>query len=412
MPLVEQSDSGNRCSFRLRRIGTAATFPGISDTFKINKEITLVGRNPSSSDIFLDSNKNKVMISRLHARIITEKDDNGKHSFKISDTSLNGTYVNDIKIADSCDIHPGDIITFGHLRGAVLSPGMFAEQQDSEFRFAFERYPATPPEKSKKMSSEESSCSPEFGRQTPSHKSLKPGPKTPLFSAFNLPQLSSFVTPGTPGQVTACTSINKSTRLPDSVHAKHSWQQDFVGDSCNSEHSDDDLLAYAATAVGAMEDSDEDLFSVQLPESPESFNEAYSPSNRSEHLLGISSIAEPTLQVNESKCKRFKAAQRRQTSHVKIANRRHSKSKETTKKRKMSRKSSKSKDSVTNQEEDDSMYNTCASVDCVHPHNKQKIVDWVQCDDCDAWYHVKCMGLTLKSVRPKSALFHCGCMYM
>ena len=103
---------------------------------RINKEITLVGRNPSSSDIFLDSNKNKVMISRLHARIITEKDDNGKHSFKISDTSLNGTYVNDIKIADSCDIHPGDIITFGHLRGAVLSPGMFAEQQDSEFRFA------------------------------------------------------------------------------------------------------------------------------------------------------------------------------------------------------------------------------------------------------------------------------------
>ena len=103
------------------------------------------------------------------------------------------------------------------------------------------------------------------------------------------------------------------------MHAKHSWQRDFVGDSCNSEHSDDDLVAYAATAVGAMEDSDEDLFSVQLPESPESFNEAYSSSNRSEHLLGISSIAEPTLQVNEeSKCKRFKAAQRRQTSHVKI----------------------------------------------------------------------------------------------
>jgi len=45
---------------------------------RINKEITVIGRNPSTSDIFLDSNKNKVMISRLHARIITEKDDTGK----------------------------------------------------------------------------------------------------------------------------------------------------------------------------------------------------------------------------------------------------------------------------------------------------------------------------------------------
>lgn len=103
--------------------------------YRINKEITVVGRNPSSSDIFLDSNKNKVMISRLHARIISEKDATGKHTFKISDTSLNGTYINDIKISDSCDLNPGDTVTFGHLKGAVLPPGVVAQQPDSEFRF-------------------------------------------------------------------------------------------------------------------------------------------------------------------------------------------------------------------------------------------------------------------------------------
>ena len=32
-------------------------------------------------------------------------------------------------------------------------------------------------------------------------------------------------------------------------------------------------MAYAAAAGEAMEDSDEDIFSVQLPESPESFDE-------------------------------------------------------------------------------------------------------------------------------------------
>lgn len=75
------------------------------------------------------------MISRLHARILTEKDSKGNQTFKISDTSLNGTYVNDIKIADSCDLHLGDTVTFGHVKGAVLTPGVLAQQPDSEFRF-------------------------------------------------------------------------------------------------------------------------------------------------------------------------------------------------------------------------------------------------------------------------------------
>ena len=75
------------------------------------------------------------MISRLHARIVTDKDGTGKQTFRISDTSLNGTFVNDVKIADCCDLNPGDTVTFGHLRGAVLTPGALAQQPDSEFRF-------------------------------------------------------------------------------------------------------------------------------------------------------------------------------------------------------------------------------------------------------------------------------------
>ena len=76
--------------------------------------------------------------------------------------------------------------------------------------------------------------------------------------------------------------------------------------------------------------------------------------------------------------------------------------------KKNARKSSRS--SECGEDQDNFMYNTCASVDCVHPHNRDKLVDWVQCDDCDDWYHVKCTGLTLESVRPKSAKFHCGCV--
>lgn len=69
-----------------------------------------------------------------------------------------------------------------------------------------------------------------------------------------------------------------------------------------------------------------------------------------------------------------------------------------------------SRSSTSGDSNDNFMYNTCASVDCIHPHDIDKLVDWVQCDDCDDWYHVKCTGLTLKSVQPKSAKFHCGCV--
>lgn len=76
--------------------------------------------------------------------------------------------------------------------------------------------------------------------------------------------------------------------------------------------------------------------------------------------------------------------------------------------KKNSHKSTTSSDS--DKDEDNLLYNSCSSVDCIHPHNRDKLVDWVQCDDCDDWYHVKCTGLTLESVRPKSAKFHCGCV--
>lgn len=39
----------------------------------------------------------------------------------------------------------------------------------------------------------------------------------------------------------------------------------------DSDQSNDDLRAYAAAAADAMADSEEDIFSIRLPESPESY---------------------------------------------------------------------------------------------------------------------------------------------
>ena len=73
-------------------------------------------------------------------------------------------------------------------------------------------------------------------------------------------------------------------RLSDTSQGKQNWRQHFIGDSSDSEHSDDELRAYAAAAGEALEESDEDIFSVQLPESPESFDEAVAAScSRTDH---------------------------------------------------------------------------------------------------------------------------------
>ncbi|XP_023665738.1 transcription factor 19 [Paramormyrops kingsleyae] len=50
----------------------------------------------------------------------------------------------------------------------------------------------------------------------------------------------------------------------------------------------------------------------------------------------------------------------------------------------------------------------CASGRCRMP--QQDTVQWIQCDDCDAWYHIDCVQRdTGTSALDTSADFHCGC---
>ncbi|MGH0171016.1 UNVERIFIED_CONTAM: hypothetical protein FKN15_059940 [Acipenser sinensis] len=49
----------------------------------------------------------------------------------------------------------------------------------------------------------------------------------------------------------------------------------------------------------------------------------------------------------------------------------------------------------------------CAARHCHLP--QEDTVQWVQCDDCDAWYHVACVGCNYSSLKDSTAEFHCGC---
>ena len=82
--------------------------------------MTIIGRDKQKVEFFIDSSKHKGLISRIHARIFRSRTRSGKHVFKICDTSLNGTYVNGIKILNEASLNPGDTVAFGHLQGAAL----------------------------------------------------------------------------------------------------------------------------------------------------------------------------------------------------------------------------------------------------------------------------------------------------
>ena len=52
---------------------------------------------------------------------------------------------------------------------------------------------------------------------------------------------------------------------------------------------------------------------------------------------------------------------------------------------------------------------TCDSPDCLKPSGST--IDWVQCDDCDLWFHTVCVGCNLEVVQKINASFHCGCVW-
>lgn len=84
------------------------------------KEIRIGRLNSTNPPNYLiESCINKRMISRNHATI--ERLPDG--GFILYDHSMNGTYVNYVRVSGGVTLKNGDIVCFGHLNGANLKPG-------------------------------------------------------------------------------------------------------------------------------------------------------------------------------------------------------------------------------------------------------------------------------------------------
>ncbi|XP_069113088.1 uncharacterized protein [Argopecten irradians] len=123
--------------FHLRRIGPPATRPRVADIMDFYEVTTMIGKSPQSTYIIDSaSDMRRKYISRNHARVVIRTPSNDHRLF---DDSMNGVFVNNLKILHNVTLTEGDRVTFGHPRGAEIPGGMRKLQPDSEYQFLFER---------------------------------------------------------------------------------------------------------------------------------------------------------------------------------------------------------------------------------------------------------------------------------
>ena len=76
---------------------------------RLKQGATTFGRG-ATADVYIDSLELKNFISRRHAVIVGERDEDGQLQFILHNHGLNGTYVNDVRVScvmimKWCDMH-------------------------------------------------------------------------------------------------------------------------------------------------------------------------------------------------------------------------------------------------------------------------------------------------------------------
>ncbi|XP_061188894.1 uncharacterized protein LOC133197070 [Saccostrea echinata] len=134
---MERLNSSNHPQFHLKRIGPAPNRPRVVSVMDFYKVTSIIGRNGLEVDFYIDSDTRvqSQMISRIHARVVIQP--NNDH--KLFDDSLNGVFVNHIKIRGNVILSEGDRVTFGHPVGRDIPFGTWERQVNNHHQFIFEK---------------------------------------------------------------------------------------------------------------------------------------------------------------------------------------------------------------------------------------------------------------------------------
>ncbi|XP_078607341.1 uncharacterized protein LOC144879607 [Branchiostoma floridae x Branchiostoma japonicum] len=133
--MTRPQNSDGRPQFHLRRI-SHRTLSTAANNICFSNRITFVGRGDNVHYLVSSSAwPQRIFLSRRHCRLVRSAADD---SHRLIDSSMTGVYVNDVKIAGSCVLEEGDVVTFGHPKGDTIKAGTRVRQPDSEHQFVFE----------------------------------------------------------------------------------------------------------------------------------------------------------------------------------------------------------------------------------------------------------------------------------
>ncbi|XP_072845198.2 transcription factor 19 [Pogona vitticeps] len=140
--------------FQLLRMGPVS--PGDSPnrdlyTFRPARPscIYRLGRRAEVCDVVLVSEQNPTLISRIHAEIHAERDADsaaGEWRVGLVDYSSHGTYVNAVRSphGQRVDLNDGDLLTFGHPNPVPEGCTLLPPHGNSEFYFLFQKVHVRP----------------------------------------------------------------------------------------------------------------------------------------------------------------------------------------------------------------------------------------------------------------------------
>ncbi|XP_072115384.1 transcription factor 19 [Mobula birostris] len=398
--------AGQRCTFRL-------------------------GRQADLTDLRLSSGRADELISRVHAELQAERGSAGDWKVHIVDRSTNGTFVNDVRIpkGQRTELADGDTVTFGHPDAVNIPEGCLASQQDSEFYFLFQKVRVRPADfdaitipKVREQCGFRPVCSTDKCI-SPQGARIRSFTETPAASRATLilnsigsisklkSQLSAFQTErGGRGQcndtkgvlgkfqqfsLNGCRPSNNAVAAPAQKRPVTKQRRKTVH-----------------TVLPDLELEEElQRFSVEVQQSANSRRHCKSESDVDPDLyrqltLGVRELSpEPKPTFKKHKLEHNTPVLQNSMENTHIT--------PTGKKRGRPRKhplgSIPLGSKVTCKVFTHTLYaaEQCAAEQCQLP--QEDTVEWVQCDDCDAWYHIACVGCNYIAMKEASAEFHCGC---
>uniref|UniRef100_UPI00398F0863 transcription factor 19 n=1 Tax=Pristiophorus japonicus TaxID=55135 RepID=UPI00398F0863 len=404
--------AGQRCTFRL-------------------------GRRADLSDLCLGWGRAEELISRVHAELQADGGPAGDWTVHLVDRSTNGTFVNDIRIpkGQRVELADGDTVTFGHPDAVNIPEGSLASQQDSEFYFLFQKVSVRPadfdaitiPKVQKQygfrpVCSTDKCISPQGARIRSFTKAPAASRATLILNSIgSISKLKSqFLTfRSDKGERGHCADtkgvLGKFQQF--SLDGRRCNNSTVVGAPAPKRPCDRPATKHRRKTVHTVLpdlELEEEIqrFSVEVQQSATSRRHCKSESDLDPDLyrqltLGVRELSpepKPTLKQHKPE---------QDGGHVLRDSIENAHITPTGKKRGRPRKhplgtiplGSKVMCKVFTH----TLYaaEQCAAERCSLP--QEDTVEWVQCDDCDAWYHVACVGCNYTAMKEASAEFHCGC---